>query len=504
MKQQIHHIVFPILLVIFLLGCHSHPTNVKQIHKLPAIWPDYTEVTIPATIAPLNFAMADDDFETIDVVVKGSKAGELHVNGDYADFDIDEWHQLLEANKGGQLTFTVCAEKNGEWMQYRDFRVFVSADEMDAWGITYRRIPSSYEIFSKMGIYQRCLSDFEETALIENTQTPGMCINCHTANRTNPDQHVWHIRGQHGSTIMSIKGNEEVLKALNDSLGGSMVYPYWHPDGRYCAFSTNKTTQMFHMAGRKRIEVYDSESDVFIYDTQTHTILKDTLTMKTLWAENTPAFSPDGKWLYYTTAKREVYPNDYDKEKYSLCRVAFDAKTGRLGEHVDTLINTANTGKSVTWPRPSYNGRYIMYTQIDYGYFSVWHPEADLWLLDLETGETRPMDEVNSPRSESLHNWTPNSRWFLFTSRRDDGLYTRIYFSYLDKNGKATKPFILPQRNPKKYYSESLYSYNTPDFSCRPIDAHARELGRQIESDKRVDTKLKRVNGVSAPQQTYR
>ena len=196
MKQYFLHIFLPTLAMMLLLGCHSYPTDVKQVQQLPAIWPDYTEVTIPTNIAPLNFAMADNDVKTIDVMVKGSKTGELHVNGDYADFDVDEWHQLLEANKGGKLTFTVCAEKNGEWTQYLDFQVFVSEDEMDAWGITYRRIPPSYEIFSKMGIYQRCLSNFEETALIENTQIPGMCINCHTANRTNPDQYVWHVRGQ--------------------------------------------------------------------------------------------------------------------------------------------------------------------------------------------------------------------------------------------------------------------------------------------------------------------
>ena len=511
MKQQILHLLLaPCLLLlasVVLLGCHSYPTDVKQVQQFPAIWPDYTEVTIPTNIAPLNFAMADDECETIDVTVKGSKTGELHANSDYADFDVDEWHQLLEANKGGQLTFTVCAEKDGEWTQYLDFHVFVSPDEMDAWGITYRRIPPSYELFSKMGLYQRCLSDFEETALIENTQIPGMCINCHTANHTNPDQYVFHIRGEHGATAIETQERTansqlpELLQARNDGLGGSMVYPYWHPDGRYCAFSTNRTTQMFHTAGRKRIEVYDSESDVFVYDTQTHTILKDTLIMKADWAENTPAFSPDGKWLYFTTAKREIYPTHFDQEKYSLCRVAFDAKNGRfhhspLTTHhsppqIDTLINTNITGKSVTWPRPSYDGRYIMYTQTEYGYFSIWHPEADLWLLDLQTGETRPLDEVNSPRSESYHNWTPNSRWFLFTSRRDDGLYTRIYFSSIDRNGKATKPFLLPQRNPKEYYRLSLYSYNTPDFSSRPIDTQACEMGRQIESDKRVETKVK-------------
>lgn len=477
------------LLTLLLVGCHSAPKDVTEKDQLPQIWPDYVGVTIPVGIAPLNFSMADDEVTTIDVEVRGSKGGSLHANGDYADFDIDEWHRLLEANKGGQLTLTVCAEKNGQWTRYRSFQMMVSTEPLDEWGITYRRIPPSYEIYSKMGLYQRCLSTFDETPLIENTQIPDQCINCHTPNRTNPDQFVYHVRGSHGATVIGRDGKTEILVASNDSLGGSMVYPYWHPDGRYCAFSTNKTSQMFHASGAKRIEVYDNSSDVFVYDTETHTILKDTLTMKLLWAENTPAFSPDGRWLYYTTAKRQFYPTDYDKECYSLCRVAFDAHTGRFGEQVDTLINTTVTGKSVTWPRPSYDGRYIMYTQTDFGYFSVWHPEADLWLLDLKTGETRPMDTVNSPQTESLHNWSTGSRWFLFTSRRDDGLYTRIYFSCLDENGKATKPFLLPQRNPKQYYRRLLYSYNTPDFASRPLDLDSRDMSRRIESEERVSTK---------------
>ena len=488
MKAQLPHIILLSLLVTILMGCNTVPANVTQKDELPDIYPDYVSVTIPVGIAPLNFSMTDDEVETIDVEVKGAKGGSLHVNGDYADFDIDEWHQLLEQNKGAELTFTVCAESNGQWVQYKDFTIKVSTYPLDEWGITYRRIPPSYEIYSKMGLYQRDLSNFDETAMLINTQTPDHCINCHAANRTNPDQYVFHVRGEHGATVI---GNE-VLQAKNDSLGGSMVYPYWHPGGRYCAFSTNKTSQMFHANKKdKRIEVYDSSSDVFVYDTQTHTILKDTLIMKTLWAENTPAFSPDGKWLYFTTARRQVYPTDYDKECYSLCRVAFDEKTGRIGERVDTLINTDITGKSTTWPRPSYDGRYIMYTQTDWGYFSVWHPEADLWLLDLQTGETRPMDEVNSPRAESLHNWNVNSRWFLFTSRRDDGLYTRIYFSCIDDNGRATKPFMLPQRDPKTYYRELLYSYNTPDFTSRPVNYDARQLSNKILSPERTKTTAK-------------
>lgn len=59
----------------------------------------------------------------------------------------------------------------------------------------------------------------------------------------------------------------------------------------------------------------------------------------------------------------------------------------------------------------------------------------------------------------------------------------------LDDQGKATKPFLLPQRNPKQYYRRLLYSYNTPDFTSRALDFDARDMGRRIESDERVSTK---------------
>lgn len=477
-----------LVLAACLAACSSKPTDVIKVDQMPEIYPDYIGVTIPADIAPLNFAMADDDVDAVDVEVKGSKGGSIHVNGDYADFDIDDWHKLLAQNKGGALTYTVCAMKNGQWTGYQDFTINVSDEGLDAWGITYRRIPPSYEMYSKMGLYQRNLSNFDEEPLLENTQTPNQCINCHTANRTNPDQFVFHVRGNHGATVISTEAIE-VLKAKNDSLGGSMVYPYWHPSGRYCAFSTNKTSQMFHTNKKnKRIEVYDASSDVFVYDAKTHTILADTIIMKKYWAENTPAFSPDGKWLFFTTAKRQVYPTDYDKEKYSLCRISFDEKTGKLGDKVDTLLNAATADKSFTWPRLSYDGRYLMYTQTDYGYFSIWHPEADLWLMDLQTGETRPMTEVNSDRTESWHNWNQNSRWFLFTSRRENGLYTQIYLASIDKTGKATKPFLLPQRDPKQYYQNMLYSFNIPDFTSKPVNYDSYQTARKLNGQERVAT----------------
>ena len=359
-------------------------------------------------------------------------------------------------------------------------------------GNTYRRIDPSYIIYSEMGLYQRELSTFDESPMLKNTQVPGACINCHTSNATNPDQYLFHVRGEHGATVIHREGADELLKARNDSLGGSMVYPCWHPDGRYIVFSTNSTAQMFHTRDTKRIEVYDSSSDVFVYDTETHTIINDTLLMREGWSENTPVFSGDGRWIYFSTARRQSYPKEFDHVCHNICRVGFDAVNARFDTEVDTLIQAGQSPPfSATWPRPSYDGRYLIYTKTNYGYFSIWHPEADLWLLDLNTGESRAMDEVNSNRAESQTKWSTDSRWFLFTSRRDDGLYTRIYFAHIDEEGKVSKPFMLPQRNPKRYYRMMLNSFNTPDFASRPIQIDARNMGNRIEAPQRVETKVR-------------
>lgn len=487
---RLQYMLLAILCQLFT-ACTSGPVNPTKTDRLPEIYPDYAGVTIPAEIAPLNFNVRDSA-EVVDVVVRGSKGGELHAQGDFADFDIDDWHALTARNKGGELTFTVCTREGDGWKQYRDFKVYVSPHAMDAWGLTYRRIAPGYEVYSHMGLYQRDLSSFDETAILENTQVPGMCVNCHTAHRTDPSRFVFHVRGDHGATMVQTDGRREWLKASNDQLGGSMVYPYWHPSGKYCAFSTNQTRQGFHVVHDERIEVFDLKSDVFVYNPATHEIISDSLLETKDWSENTPVFSPDGRTLYYMTCRQQEYPAHFKDEKYNLCRIAFDPETASFGATVDTVFNAVKMGKSLTWPRPSYDGRWLLFTLADYGYFSIWHNESQQWLLDLRTGQARELTEVNSDKADSYHNWSANSRWIVFTSRRDDGLYSRLYLAQIDDRGRFTKPFLLPQRNPQEYYSESLYSFNTPDFTKRKVDFDAHAAGLEISSDRRVETKVRK------------
>ncbi len=473
-----------------MASCASTPEHVSKVNQLPDIYPDYIGVTIPADIAPLNFNLADEDIDCMDVVARGSKGGELHTNGDWADFDIADWQALTQQNRGGKITLTVCVEKDGQWTQYNDFDIYVSKDNLDEWGLTYRRIKPGYEVGGDIGIYQRNLSNFDETAILAETVVPGRCFNCHTANRTNPNRITLQMRGEGGGTMIQKDGKQAWVETKTDSTKAAGSYSYWHPQGDYVAMAVNSVHQSFFTGTGQRIEVYHKFSNVEVLDTRTNELILSPL-LQTEDLEIFPAFSHDGKWLYYSTSKPCKVPAEYEKVKCSICRIGFDAEKGQFGLQVDTLLNGPAADKSYVLARPSYDGRWLMYCVSSRGNFPVSQDDADLWLMDLKTGRTRALTEVNSQQCEAYHNWSDNSHWFVFSSKREDGMYTKLYLACIDEQGRVSKPFLLPQRNPRKYYQELMDAYNVPDFTKTKVELDAHEAYRQVFDNKREQVKIK-------------
>ena len=428
----------------------------------------------------------------IDVASTGGKDGSLHISKKTsAEFPLKKWQKLVEENQNDSLSIVVSIKGDKGWIQYKPFSIYISNHPID-YGLAYRKIAPGYEVYSKMGIYERNLSNFEERAILENTLSPGMCVNCHTLNQANPKDLSLHIRGSNGGTILKHKNKLEMLNTKTDSTISSCVYPYWHPNGKFIAYSVNETRQSFHVNSDERIEVLDLSSDIVIYHPESNELILSDLLKKEDAFETFPTFSPDGKKLYFCSAERRNIPMQYKDIKDSLCSIDFNPETGEVGEVIDTLINARELNKSVSFPRPSYNGKYLMFTLSDYGNFSIWHKEADLWLLDLSNNAIRPLDEVNSDDTESFHNWAADSHWFVFSSRREDGLYTRLYLACIDENGTVSKPFLLPQKNPKKYYDYSVFSYNVPDFVQAPIELDLKQTEQLISSEERKQVTVRK------------
>ena len=196
--------------------------------------------------------------------------------------------------------------------------------------------------------------------------------------------------------------------------------------------------------------------------------------------ETFPAFSPDGKTLYFCSAKAVSLPDSIMDIRYDLCSIRLDLDKRLFGRQVDTVINAAANQYSVSFPRVSPDGRYLLYTQHNYGNFSIWHREADLKMLDLANNRPVDVSILNSSETESYHSWSSNSRWVIFGSRRGDGLYTRPYLAHIAEDGSAGKPFLLPQKT-SSYYIYQDRSYNIPEFMTGKIELPYAEIEKLVE-----------------------
>jgi hypothetical protein len=337
-----------------------------------------------------------------------------------------------------------------------------------------------------MGIYQRNIENYTQTPVVENKMLDNSCVNCHSFRLQNPSDMVFHTRGKFPGTYL-IAG--DIVEKMNTKTGqtiSALVYPSWHPSGRYITFSVNATRQIFHAARTKRVEVYDEASDVVVYDIAKHEIITAPSLFSKTSFESFPSFSPDGKTLYFCTSDSCKMPEEFEQVKYSLCSIAFDPEKGQFGDKVDTLYNVRKEGKSISFPRVSPDGNYLLYAQGDYGGFLIWHKEADLYMMNLSDGRHYPLSAANSEDADSYHSWSSNSRWIVFSSRRIDGLYTRLFITYVDESGIARKAFLLPQKD-VGFYHGFMKSYNVPEFVKDKVNVSGYSVGKKAKNDKGVD-----------------
>ena len=467
-------------IVYSLCCCNRGIETAESIDAPPDIFPDYIDVTIPVNIAPLNFAMQDSS-DRIEVNFMRDGQILLKCKGrNKISIPEKAWRRMLNDVTGNDLQALVYARKSGKWRVHKPFNIHVANDSIDPY-IAYRLIDPSYEIWGKIGIYQRNLSNFDESAIILNQLTNQSCINCHSFHNYNPDRMLFHSRGEKfGGTFLSLDGQQQRINTKTKSASSSGTYPVWHPSGNYVALSLNTTRQAFHALPGQKIQVYDLDSDLAVWDIKKGAMIRDSrFTTKEIW-ENFPAWSPDGHWLYYSFANEKVMPFESKQVYYGLCRVDFDAETGRFGKQIDTIMHI-KPGRSISFPRLSPDGNYLLYNNTDFA-FLIWHRDADLEMLDLRDGTEVDIRIVNSSETEGYHSWSSNGRWIVFSSRRIDGWYGRLFFAYFDKSGKMHKPFLLPQKDPE-YNIRFLMSFNVPEFIKGKVTLNPYDISRTLDGE---------------------
>ena len=332
-----------------------------------------------------------------------------------------------------------------------------------------------------MGIYQRNLTNFDESRIIENNSTDNGCMNCHTFSKNNPNKMAIHFRIIHPGTLIWNNGELQFSNTKTDNTMSAGIYPAWHPNGIHIAFSTGKISPHLTTRINKPVDVADKASGLFVFNTEKNTI-STSQQIATARRESMPEWSADGEYLYYISAPEAEKGNDESllHQRYSLMRIPFDDRWDVWGS-AEMVLNADSVGKSISMPVVSPDGKYMVCSMSDYGYFTIFHQNSDLYIIDLETKEYRKL-ELNSEYAESHSQWSSNNRWLVFSSKRTDGVLTHPYIAYIDENGKASNPFLLPQEDPE--LNDLLQAnYNRPELVTGKINLSSIQIRNIVNSE---------------------
>ncbi len=461
-------------LLIIMISCKD--LSIRKplvIDILPNILPDYSSIIIPPNIAPMNFIVNEEGIRYL-VKFNADDPSGFSVKSVTSEIIIPEkkWRKLLVNNTGGSIKIDVFVKDNKSvWKQFRRIENRVSKDSIDPY-IAYRRINTAMILWNNMAIVQRSLENFYESDIISNQNTESNCIHCHTFQNRDPNSMLLHMRMSPSGTLIKTKERTLWLSTKTHYTLSSFVYPAWHPEGRYIAFSTNKIHQNFFGSGDRISHIRDDASDIVIYDLYNNEVFT-TPELASKDFENLPTWSPDGKYLYYIQAHHDYKYLPDSLEKFDLMRIKFDQENRKWGK-AEMLISSENTGLSVSFPQVSPDGKHVIFCMANYGYFNITNPTSDLYILNIDNNEITKLP-VNSDKTESFPSWSGNSRWIVFASKRMDGMFTLPFFSYVDSAGTAGKAFVIPFENPASYLTR-LTNMNRPVFLSGRVEYTQKEL----------------------------
>ena len=479
------------IIIVTSISCRQSGT-VDQYTSIPRpaqIKPDYSNIVIPPNIAPLNFVILEPGKKfLVKIHAPNGTPFNIQSRSSKIKMPIKKWKRLLNENKANKLHFDIYTyNPKSDWQKYQSITNTIASENIDSY-LAYRFMRPIYNWWKKIGIYQQNLENYKKSLIFHGGSFRNGCLNCHTFLNNTPEKMTIGIRSANYGSATLLSSDNTV-----DKIGAKWGYTSWHPSGKLAAYSLNKVRQFFHTIGVEIRDVVDLDSAIAYYvtDTQSAKIVpalseKDRL-------ETYPTWSPDGKYLYYCSApilwkdRNKMPPEKYDQVKYDLMRISYDLQNDQWGQP-ETVLSSKETGLSILLPRISPDGNFLVFSMCDYGCFPIYRTSSDLYIMDLKTRQYEKMP-VNSEYSEAWHSFSANSRWLAFSSKRQGGLFTRTYFTYIDENGSASKPFILPQKDPT-YYDTLLQTYSVPELITEPVRASPRALGRATRSADKIQVAI--------------
>jgi len=190
-----------------------------------------------------------------------------------------------------------------------------------------------------------------------------------------------------------------------------------------------------------------------------------------------PYWTPKGDAIVFSSARGGMHPT---RTQFALMTVSYN--DGRGGTPTPIVASTKEHPSNY-YARFSPDGRWMTFVSADYG--SLIKASSDLWIMAVDAdgkpaGTPRKLG-CNAPfAADSWHSWSSNSRWLVFASKRDDGIFARLYLTYIDDDGNASPAVKLPIED-----EDMRVSFNIPEFVARvpPVDEQTLFDGVGVDAD---------------------
>ena len=229
------------------------------------------------------------------------------------------------------------------------------------------------------------------------------------------------------------------------------TFTAWSPDGTKLAISADQRVSAVSPIVFETQNVVMPTSDIAVYDVAANQISLLPGASEPDRLAVYPRWTPDGTAIVFSDAAKPGYGQ---RVKFDLRIVPFG--NGQGGEPQD-IPGASGNDKSNYFPRFSPNGKWLSFCQCNYG--SLIKSSSDVCLMSADLKGPARVLESNVPRAaDSWHSWSSNSRWLVFASKRDDGIYARLYFTHIDDAGRASPAVRLPLERPP------LASFNIPEL----------------------------------------